>query len=110
MTPSRMWMASVAVVLAVGSIAACSSDDSPSGAADSGVADTGSDAGDAGDGSTTLKALGETCGRNEDCASKTCFVGGQQSYCSLSCTPANAATVCTAPFTGTCNGQGYCKK
>jgi hypothetical protein len=58
----------------------------------------------------TGKQLGETCAQNSDCQSGECFVGGMASYCSLRCTPANAATVCVAPFTGVCNNHGYCRK
>jgi hypothetical protein len=57
------------------------------------------------------KANGESpCAANAECASGVCFIGGTQSYCALKCTAADAATVCTAPFTGTCNKQGFCKR
>ncbi len=70
-------------------------------------ADAGStsDAGDAG-----KKALTEPCNGDTECASNVCFKGNQGSYCSLVCTDQNEATVCVAPFDGTCNNQGFCRK
>ncbi len=66
----------------------------------------------AADGTTgSLGAFGTSCGKNEDCTSKVCFMGGMGSYCSLPCTPANMFTACPKPLTsGTCNMMGYCKK
>lgn len=59
----------------------------------------------------TKKAAGEgPCGANAECESDVCFIGGNQSYCSVKCTTADAATKCVAPFTGTCNKQGFCKR
>ena len=65
---------------------------------------------DSGATTSTGKQLGETCAQNSDCKSAECFMGGMGSYCSLLCTPGNAATVCVAPFSGVCNNKGYCKK
>lgn len=70
--------------------------------ADGGSTSSGGDAG--------KKALAEACTDDPDCASNVCFKGNQGSYCSLQCTNQNAATVCVAPFDGTCNKQGYCRK
>jgi hypothetical protein len=57
------------------------------------------------------KANGEgPCGANAECESNVCFVGGTQSYCAVKCTSADAATTCAAPFTGSCNKQGFCKR
>jgi hypothetical protein len=48
---------------------------------------------------------------NGDCASNICSVGTMQSFCSLACTPENAAEICPVPpFDGTCNMRGFCKK
>jgi hypothetical protein len=70
---------------------------------------TTSDAGP--EGGSGAKALGETCAKGTDCASGVCYVGGQSSYCSLTCTSGNAATVCVPPtFNGVCNKQGFCRK
>jgi len=50
------------------------------------------------------------CTGGDQCESGVCFVGGNQSYCAVKCTPDTAATACAAPFTGACNKQGYCKR
>lgn len=50
------------------------------------------------------------CTSASQCQSQQCFIGGQQSFCTVACTPANQTTVCAAPFSGTCNKQGYCKR
>jgi len=56
-------------------------------------------------------AFGLGCAADAECASGKCFVGGTESYCSLSCTAATQATDCPVPPTsGTCNMKGYCKK
>ena len=59
--------------------------------------------------SETKPAVSE-CLVDGDCESGVCFQGDQGSYCSLKCTPETASTVCAAPFAGTCNKKGYCKK
>jgi hypothetical protein len=57
------------------------------------------------------KANGDgPCAADAECASGVCFIGGTQSYCSLKCTAADGATTCAAPFTGSCNKQGFCKR
>jgi hypothetical protein len=56
------------------------------------------------------KAAIEACTKDDDCASGVCYVGDQGSYCSAKCTADTAATACVAPFAGTCNKKGYCKK
>lgn len=58
----------------------------------------------------TKKAALDACTTNEDCASGVCYIGDQGSYCSLKCTADTAATACVAPFAGTCNKKGFCKK
>lgn len=59
----------------------------------------------------TKKANAEgPCASNAECESGVCFIGGTQSYCSAKCTAADAATTCAAPFTGSCNKQGFCKR
>lgn len=52
----------------------------------------------------------ELCVADPDCASGVCYQGDQGSYCSLKCTPETAGTVCVAPYAGTCNKKGFCKK
>ena len=65
---------------------------------------------DAGVARTNVK-LGETCSIPSECESKQCFIGGQSTYCSLSCGTDNAKTVCVPPaFNGVCNKQGFCRK
>ncbi len=58
----------------------------------------------------TKKAAAEVCKMDADCASGVCYVGEQGSYCSLKCTADTGTTVCVAPFVGTCNKKGFCKK
>ena len=93
-------------------IAACSSDDGkPSGSSGTTVpppTDAGSEA--AADAGSAKKKNAELCKAPEECESNICFVGGTQSYCTVKCTPADAATLCAAPLTGSCNRQGYCKR
>lgn len=50
------------------------------------------------------------CSVPEDCESNICFIGGRQQFCSVACTPESASTACAAPFTGSCNRQGFCKR
>jgi hypothetical protein len=50
------------------------------------------------------------CATDAECASGVCFVGGSQTYCSARCTLDDAVATCAAPFTGTCNKQGFCKR
>jgi hypothetical protein len=56
------------------------------------------------------KAAIEGCVKDADCASSVCYQGDQGSYCSLKCNGENATTVCVAPFVGTCNKKGFCRK
>lgn len=90
-------------------------------APDSSTPDGGTaDAGDGG--STTPKALGQTCAGNAECESNVCFVGGSGgggnasgNFCTLTCAPTNTENVatCTAHadvFSGKCNGRGFCQK
>ena len=66
---------------------------------------------DSGLGPDGKKLLGVDCAAPEECESGICFVGGRFSYCSLRCQTDNAKTVCKdAPFDGTCNMQGYCRR
>jgi hypothetical protein len=65
--------------------------------------------GDSGDGGQ--KTFGSPCVAAIECASSACFVGKNDSYCSLKCAVATAAADCPVPLTsGTCNNQGFCKK
>jgi len=104
-------------------IAACSSDDGkpsagssgtvPTGSADASAEAAASEAGAAEAGAAEAgakKPNAAPCTLPAECESGICFVGGNQSFCSVTCTPANAPTVCVAPFTGSCNKQGYCKR
>lgn len=118
------WFAAVALVIVASWTVACSSDDGkPSGGTSGTSGSSGTDAAteaavepvDAGveaavDGSGPLKKAAENCTKSEECESNICFAGGNQSYCSIACNAANGATVCVAPFTGTCNMKGFCKR
>jgi hypothetical protein len=55
-------------------------------------------------------AFGAACTQNSQCATGHCFIGAMQSFCTMPCTAATAATDCPNPPTsGTCNMMGYCK-
>jgi hypothetical protein len=57
-----------------------------------------------------LLPFGAACTMDAQCASGACFVGGNQTFCSLHCTAATQATDCPVPPTsGVCNMKGYCK-
>lgn len=64
------------------------------------------------DAATTSNLLpnAASCVSADQCQSGQCFIGGSQSFCTISCTPGQATTLCVAPFSGTCNKQGYCKR
>jgi hypothetical protein len=68
------------------------------------------DAGAPGDGGGKLKVAEQGCKDDSECETNHCFSGNAQSFCTVSCTTANAATVCVAPLTGSCNKQGLCKR
>jgi len=97
----------------------CSSDEGkPSGSLDAGTTDSGSvgatDSGSAdsggADSGSAKKKLGEgPCVSNDECESNVCF-NDKQSWCTLECTSENAATVCVAPLSGSCNNKGRCKR
>jgi hypothetical protein len=101
-------------------VVACSDDGTPgtssgtsgsSGSSGSSGASSGSSGSDAATEAGGLKKNAEVgCTKDGDCESNICFTGGTQSYCALKCTPDNAATVCVAPFTGSCNNKGFCKR
>ncbi|HEY2748096.1 MAG TPA: hypothetical protein VGL86_25910 [Polyangia bacterium] len=58
----------------------------------------------------SLLPFGSPCMTNAQCASNLCFVGGNQTFCSLPCTIATQTQDCPVPPTsGTCNMKGYCK-
>jgi len=62
-------------------------------------------------GTGTTKAIGVVgCRDGSECESGVCFVGNAQSFCTVRCTADDAAQVCVAPLTGTCNRQGFCKR
>lgn len=94
----------------VASLAACSSDEGapgtslPTGATSS----TSSSSGDADGGAKPNAAVG--CNTDAECQSGHCFLGNAQHFCTVTCTTDNAPTICAAPFTGTCNKQGFCKR
>jgi hypothetical protein len=63
-----------------------------------------------GDGGGKLGVAAQGCKVDPDCTTNHCFVGGNQSFCTVPCTVDNAQSVCVAPLTGTCNKQGWCKR
>jgi hypothetical protein len=69
------------------------------------------DGGGSSGGTSSLKALGEACAVDGDCAAGGCAPAG---YCSLRCLPGDAgvtASVCAVtPFNGVCSSQGFCNK
>jgi hypothetical protein len=95
-------------------LTACSSTDvsKPNSGTSSGALSDAGGNGDGGDGgaSTKKKNAESPCATNEECESNLCFMGGNQSYCSIPCTVANGPTVCVPPFTGSCNMRGACKR
>ena len=103
-------LALVAIAASLGA-AACSSDDGkPSGTGTvTPTPDAGGDAAPAEAGALKKNAE-QGCTKSEECESHFCFIGGNQSFCSIQCTVADQATICVAPFTGTCNKMGYCKR
>ena len=134
----RAWLACFLAVTSMSFIAGCSADDGRpvtgptgpgSGTGTGGGKGTGAGTGDnrqeqpADDTSQTTNPTDPSpateakkanaagpCAANAECESGVCFIGGNQSYCSVKCTAADAATTCAAPFTGTCNKQGFCKR
>jgi hypothetical protein len=86
-------------------LAACSGDEGAPGPGGTGSS-TSSSSGDAGAGANA--SVG--CNADGDCQSGHCFLGNNQHFCTVPCTAENATTVCIAPFTGTCNKQGFCKR
>lgn len=52
-------------------------------------------------------AFGAPCSADTDCASGTCFVGNQASYCSTHCSKDSDCP--SPPSTGVCSKRGYCK-
>jgi hypothetical protein len=71
------------------------------------------DGGEAGaSASSTNLPIGADCTDAKQCASGNCFIGGKASWCTVPCTPDNAATVCVPvpPLDGTCNKQGLCRR
>lgn len=75
---------------------------------DGGVTDSASDSG-------PKKAGGEgPCTTGAECLSGKCFVGKQESYCSIECTMKKqddpVCEVDGGPFSGKCNSEGFCQK
>ncbi len=61
------------------------------------------------DGAT--KKAGEVgCDEDAECETNVCFKGNAQHFCTVRCTVETAQALCVAPYTGTCNKQGYCKR
>ena len=89
---------------------ACSSDagkpSDPSATLPVDAAATPQDAGEAG----AKKALAADCTDNAECESGICYKGARAGWCSLACTQANAAQVCTGIFGGSCNQLGFCRR
>lgn len=92
-------------------VSACSSDDGkPSNGTSSSGGSSGGGANDGGTSGGKKKNAEGPCASNDECESNTCFMGNNQSFCSVPCTPQNESTVCVAPFTGSCNNRGFCKR
>jgi hypothetical protein len=105
-----MRLTHVAALVFFGFLVACSTDDGkPSTGTSSGALSDAGGGGDAEAGAKKKNAEGP-CASNDECESNLCFMGGNQSYCSIPCTLANGPMVCTAPFTGSCNNRGACKR
>lgn len=116
MSNLRAGSGSFVTLVVVLSLAACSSDDGkptlPLGSDDADSGAPAADGGPADGGGTAAKKKNAEgpCADGAECESGVCFVGGNQSYCALRCTAENGPTLCSAPFTGSCNKQGYCKR
>ncbi len=97
----------------IAGIAGCSSDDGKPEGGTGGTTTplpTATVQPDAAVASTAKKKSIESCTQNDECESNVCFQGDQGAYCSFECTAATAATACVAPFAGTCNKKGFCRK
>jgi hypothetical protein len=116
---SRLVSVLVAMAASAAILMACSSDSStPAGTGVTGTVVP--DAGDAGEDAPGEAAAAadsglkgnavQGCTKDAECESGHCFIGGNQSFCTVPCTVAMQATVCVPPFTGTCNKQGFCKR
>lgn len=98
----------VAALAAFSLVVGCSSDDGkPTG---QGAEETSPAPSASNTQTTGKKGPIEACTTDDDCTSSVCYLGDQGSYCSLKCTADTASTVCAAPFAGTCNKKGFCKK
>jgi hypothetical protein len=97
----RWQLACAAALLLVAVVPACSSDTDDPG-------QTGTPACTAI--SPLKKNADQGCECDSQCESGHCFQGNMQSFCSVPCDAQNVTTVCVAPFTGTCNKQGFCKR
>jgi len=108
----RKALASLVFALLTGgalSLVACSSDDGQPGGGGGGGGSSGGTASVAEAGGGTKKNA-EACGDGAECESGVCFIGGNQSFCSVACTAGDAVTKCVAPFSGSCNNRGFCKR
>lgn len=111
MQHTRTLVALVASSLACGAVLGCVADRGrPSGPIPDDTASIVSSAGKADDSSGKKKNAETGCTADDECESGICFVGGNQSFCTVQCTSETAATDCAAPFTGSCNKRGYCKR
>jgi hypothetical protein len=85
-----------------------------SGGTDGGDTDAATDAATEAGGDGGLKAIGEPCTTPVECQSGVCFIGKQESYCTVKCTMLDDTDpVCEAlkgDFDGECNKQGFCRK
>ncbi len=97
-----------AVLVTVVALAGCASDDGRPQQGGGAPAPTGTTTTQ--ETTAPKKKAAEACQQPSECESNICFAGGNQAFCSVACTTANAATVCVAPFTGSCNKKGYCKR
>lgn len=118
-----MATARLASVFALAVIAlACSSSSSSSSSSGSagssgtgGGDDGGADAGEAGSTADAgSKELAAPCASDAECASGHCYLGGQATYCTDTCTKKGqsdpACQDLGALFSGKCNLQGLCQK
>ncbi len=90
------------------SVTACSGDEGEPGTSwGTTLAD---DAGSEREGGGKKVAAEPGCANDSECETNVCFKGNDQSFCTIECTTDTAATLCVAPYTGSCNRQGYCKR
>lgn len=98
-----------ALAFATAGVGACSGDEGAPAPGGSTSSSSSSSSGTAADGGAKPNAT-VGCEADPECQSGVCFLGNGQHFCTVRCTTGNAAEVCVAPLTGTCNKQGFCKR